>query len=214
MSRSAFDQFFQRIKETIGIHSQTELAAVLQVNRSAITQAKQRGTVPESWIFKLTRTFDLAPEWLETGHGEKREESDFIQHFRQIPKVRARLSAGGGSFEINGDVEGYYAFRREWLQKKGNPKQMVLMDVVGDSMEPAILEHDTVLIDQSQQELIAGRIYALGIEDTVMIKRIEKHPGKLVLISSNPHYSPIFVQGEELETVRIIGALVWIGREL
>ncbi len=214
MSRSAFDQFFQRIKETIGIHSQTELAAVLQVNRSAITQAKQRGTVPESWIFKLTRAFDLAPEWLETGHGEKREEPDFALHFRRIPKVRARLSAGGGSFEINGDVEGYYAFRREWLQKKGNPKQMVLMDVVGDSMEPAIQEHDTVLIDQSQQELMAGRIYALGIEDTVMIKRIEKHPGKLVLISSNPNYSPIFIQGEELETVRIIGALVWIGREL
>lgn len=214
MPTTAFDLFFQRIKDKIGIHSQTELAAALGVNRSAVTQAKQRGTVPESWILKLTRTFDLAPEWLETGKDPGEEGPDFGLSFRQVPKVKARLGAGGGSFEVNGAVQGYYAFRKQWLRKKGNPAQMVLMDVVGDSMEPFIQEHDTVLIDQSQQELIAGRIYALGIEDTVMIKRIEKHPGKLVLISSNPAYSPIYVQGEELETVRIIGALVWIGREL
>ena len=87
------------------------------------------------------------------------------------------------------------------------------MDVFGDSMEPEIKQGDTVLIDQSQKNFLAGAIYAVGVEDTVMVKRLEKRPSALVLLSDNRAYSPIVLQGDELETVRIIGKIVWICRE-
>jgi phage repressor protein C with HTH and peptisase S24 domain len=35
----------------------------------------------------------------------------------------------------------------------------------------------------------------------------------LVLISNNESYSPIFLQGHELDTVRIIGKMIWACRE-
>jgi phage repressor protein C with HTH and peptisase S24 domain len=212
---TSFELFFQRVKAKTPITSQIELARALNVNRSAVTQAKRRGLVPESWAFKLARMYQLDPDWLGTGRGNPDLHQVFEpREFQRIPKVKARLGAGGGSFEVDGQISEYYAFRWDWLRRKGDPSRMVLMDVVGDSMEPLLEQGDTVLIDQSQSTLISGRIYALGVEDTVLVKRVEKHPGRLVLHSANQHYSPLSLQGDEIDSVRIIGALIWTCREL
>jgi phage repressor protein C with HTH and peptisase S24 domain len=81
-------------------------------------------------------------------------------------------------------------------------------------MEPEMKDGDTILIDESQKDVLAGAIYAVGIDDTIMVKRLEKHPNKLVLLSDNKDYSPIYLQGSEIHSVRIIGKVIWICREL
>ncbi len=212
MSRISFAYFFQRVQNITGITSQTKLAKALGVNRSAISQAKKKDSVPESWIWKLAKSFHLEIDWIEVSLPQSQKSSD--SEFQNIPKVKARLCDRGGSFEVDPTIKSNYAFRSDWLHKKGNPQEMVLMDVMGDSMEPVIEEGDTVLIDQSQKEILAGRIYAVGVDDTVMVKRIEKHPGRLVLISTNPRYTPLYLQGDELEAIRLIGAIIWVCREL
>lgn len=216
MSGYGFDGFFRRVCEAAGISSQQELARLLRVNRSAVTQAKKRDSVPEMWIYRLARDLKVSEEWLAGGRGGPEraaptppEESEFAQ----VPKVNARLCAGGGSFEVGGDVEDYYAFRNEWIRRKGNPESMVLMDIFGNSMEPEIKEGDTVLIDQSKKDVIAGGIYAVGIEDTVMVKRVEKRPGALLLLSDNREHAPVELRGEEAANARIIGRVVWTCRE-
>lgn len=214
--KSGFDSFFRRISEAAGISSQNELACLLGVNRSAITQAKKRGVIPEKWILNLSRSFRLNPDWIETGQGPKyiRGSEDDSLEFTVIPKVRARLSAGGGSFEVGEEIEGYYSFRGQWLARKGSPRSMVLMNVFGNSMEPEIKDGDTILVDESQKDILAGAIYAVGVDDTVMVKRVEKHPNKLVLQSDNSTYQPIYLEGEEIEKARIIGKVLWVCREL
>jgi phage repressor protein C with HTH and peptisase S24 domain len=215
MKSPQFESFLQRVFRTTDITTQTELAAVLQINRSAITQARRKDTVPARWILQLFRTFGLNPIWLESGSGEPYLKSSPAEEaeFKHIPKVKARLSAGGGSFEIGSEIEGYYAFRNEWLRSKGNPERMVLMDIFGNSMEPELKDGDAVLIDESQKDIIAGAIFAVGVEDTILVKRIEKHPSKLVLRSDNKDYAPIFLEGTDCESVRVIGKVVWAGRE-
>jgi len=214
MHTAGFEAFFERVAQACGLRSQQELASLLGVNRSAITQAKQRNAVPQGWVLKLSRDFGLSPNWVEHGIGPSRLDRADPGEFHQVPKVNARLCAGGGSFEVGGRVEEYYAFRTQWLKRKGSPESMVLMDVFGNSMEPEIKEGDTVLVDQAQKSVYAGSIYAVGVEDTVMVKRVEKHPNTLVLLSDNPDYAAIRLRGEEIENVRIIGKLVWICREL
>jgi len=81
-------------------------------------------------------------------------------------------------------------------------------------MEPELKHGDTVMIDTSQKDILAGSIYAVGIEDTIMVKRIEKHPGKLVLISDNKDYEPVYLSQNEMESVRIMGKVVWISRDI
>jgi phage repressor protein C with HTH and peptisase S24 domain len=212
MSKLKFKPFFLRIAEATGISSQTQLASILNVNRSAITQAKINDSIPAKWILHLSREFGLSPDWIEKGTGSKLIRDDETA-FEKIPKVKARLSAGGGSFEVGDEIEGFYSFQKDWLRAKGIPDNMVLMDIFGNSMEPELKDGDTVLVDQSQKAILAGAIFAVGIEDTVMVKRLEKHPNKLVLRSDNEAYSPVFLQGDEIDTVRIIGKVIWVCRE-
>jgi len=210
-----FESFLKRVFEATGITSQTELASALNINRSAITQARKKDSIPDKWVLQLYRSFGLEPDWVETGMGQKfQKESDSDSIYKDIPKVKARLSAGGGSFEVGSEIEGYYAFRKDWLGTKGAINKMVLMNIFGNSMEPEMKDGDTILIDESQRDVLAGAIYAVGVDDTIMVKRLEKHPNKLVLLSDNKDYSPIYLQGSEINSVRIIGKVIWVSREL
>ncbi len=216
MTVNRFDNFLQRVYEATGISNLTELAGALNINRSAVSQARKKDSVPDTWLLQLYRQFGFNPDWLETG-----KQPTFLSPalngypaFHPVPKVQARLCAGGGSFEVVPDIEEYYSFKKEWLEQKGMANRMVLMDVFGNSMTPEIKDGDTVLIDQSQKDIIAGTIYAVGIEDTIMVKRIEKHPRKLVLLSDNKEYAPIYLADEEINSIRIIGKVLWICREL
>jgi len=214
MKATNFERFLRRIFRQTGLQSQTELAAALGINRSAITQARKKDSIPARWILQLHRNYGFTPEWIEFGTGPVF--SDFSRNretYTQVPKVKARLSAGGGSFEIGSEIQGYYSFRREWMHTKGSPEQMVLMDIFGNSMEPELKDGDTVLIDTSQKDILAGAIYAVGVDDTIMVKRIEKHPNTLVLLSDNKDYAPIYLAGTDSNSVRVIGKVMWVGRE-
>ena len=91
---------------------------------------------------------------------------------------------------------------------------MILIDIYGNSMEPELKNGDTVMIDTSLKDILAGSITAVGIDDTIMVKRIEKHPGKLVLRSDNKDYEPIYLGLDEMDSFRIIGKVVWISRDV
>jgi phage repressor protein C with HTH and peptisase S24 domain len=206
MTSNTFQSFLQRIARATGIETQSELASVLDLNRSAISRAKSRDRVPEQWIARLCEIFDLDPDWLREGRTS-------LDRFVEVPVVTARLGAGGGSHMVEADVQGHIAFRSSWLHQKGRPRDMVLMQVIGDSMEPGIREGDYVLIDQSKQEIHPGGVYALGLEEAIMIKQLDKRPHELVIISANTKYSPITLRGDELETVRIIGRVLGVWRD-
>jgi len=192
------------------------LAGALNINRSAITQARKKDSIPSRWILQLYRTYGLNPDWVEKGLGPTFQgDPDAGQDaFTGIPKVKARLRAGAGSFEVGSEIEGYYAFRKDWLNSKGSVSKMVLMDIFGNSMEPEMKDGDTILIDESQKDVLAGAVYAVGVEDTIMVKRLEKHPNRLVLLSDNKDYAPIYLQSNEIDSIRIIGKVIWVCREL
>ena len=147
MRPSSFEAFLKRIYETTGIGSQAELAEALDVNRSAISQARRKDTIPSKWLLQLFRTYGLNPDWAETGSGQPflsqppRNSTDFVQ----IPKVMARLCAGDGSFEVGSDIQGFFSFQKSWLRGKGSAGTMVLMDIFGNSMAPEMKDGDTVL---------------------------------------------------------------------
>ncbi len=85
------------------------------------------------------------------------------------PLVEARLSAGTGSLETSGAAPRHYAFRYDFLRRKGNCSSMALLRVSGDSMQPRVLHNDVALIDQSQCDLVPGRIFAVSVEDMISL---------------------------------------------
>lgn len=206
-----FEEILEQMIAIAGVKNQSELARELGVTPASISDAKRRGQIPLAWVEKLARKKNVSMDvMLGRATAEptvQRQESDLLM----VPKVTARLSAGSGSFETDAEVKGLYAFRSEWLHAKGNPKRMVLMEVSGDSMEPLLANGDTVLINRDQRDILAGKIYAVGIEDTVVVKQVDKEPGKLILRSFNPRYQPMEVPmtGDMLGVVRVIGRVIW-----
>ena len=132
-----------------------------------------------------------------------------------VPMVEARLSAGTGSLETSGEIERTYAFRSDFLHRKGNPANMVLMRVGGDSMQPEIMDKDIVLLDQGKRDLRPGPIFAVGFEEAIYLKRIDMLPGKIILKSANPAYAPVELDIREQngESFHVIGQVIWSGRE-
>ena len=62
----------------------------------------------------------------------------------------------------------------------------------------------------------AGRIFAVGFEEAIYLKRIDMLPGKVILKSVNEEcYPPVelSVSGDLGEQFRVIGQVLWSGRE-
>lgn len=173
------------------------------IRQGTAIDARETRVVPEALAPVVSAA---TPEYVEC----------FDCHLAMVPMVEARLSAGTGSFETGDSSERRYAFRSDFLTRKGQPGQMVLMRVDGDSMEPQIFNNDVVLVDQSQTKPRAGGLYAVGVEDVVYIKMVDTLPGKIVLKSFNDAYPPLEVdaRGDLADGIRIIGRAVWVGREL
>jgi phage repressor protein C with HTH and peptisase S24 domain len=204
-----FDDFFKRASQVAEIGSQKDLANLLGIEPPAITLAKTRG-VPKSWALTLANMFGVSLEWLNTGSGPVYQSDR--PRTTLIPKVSARACAGTGSLEVQDNIIDEIPFGRSWISQKGRPDSMVVMDVVGDSMSPELEPGDSVLIDQSQTEILSNNLYVLGHLEVLQIKRVQARPGLITLYSANQRYQPVTLQGDEIETLRIIGRVLWSSR--
>ena len=206
----------------LGLSKDNQLAEWLGVSAQAVSQARKKDKVPDGWLvqaalrqgFSLDALlFDSSPEPCGTQQtAESREEEQSKIDISLVPLVAARLSAGGGSLETGGDVLNHFAFRQDWLQRKGNPEEMVLMRVYGDSMEPVIHHNDLVLIDQGKRHIIPHAVFAVGIDDEIYVKQVETQPGhRLVLRSFNERYAPVEIdmRGDLADSIRILGRAIW-----
>ena len=215
-----------RLMQAMNASNDAELARALGITPQSISGARKRGEAPPAWIQACAAATGVNAHWLffgsgpmrlpEAGDGELPSmhgdcEADLIH----VPLAEARLSAGTGSLEVSERSDDSYAFRGDFLRRKGNPRRMVLMRVSGDSMVPEIFDNDLVLLDRGQTEISPGRLYAVGFEDAIYIKRIDKVPGKIILHSVNPAYPPVSLdlRGDLADEFRVIGRVLWSGRD-
>lgn len=81
----------------------------------------------------------------------------------------------------------------------------------GSSMMPTINENDIIIMRKYDGNFVDG-IYVFSIRDELFIKRLSKNINQLVCLSDNPVFDKIVLQGDELETVNILGRVVTVVR--
>lgn len=64
-----FTEIYERIKLATNCRTQVELAELLNIRQSSISDAKRRDSVPGDWYMKLFERFGLNPDWLKYGVG-------------------------------------------------------------------------------------------------------------------------------------------------
>ena len=204
-----------------------DLAKTLGTNDNTLAAyRKEKGLLKGEVIDNLIARYNYNPMWLFKGEGEpfpgaRAKYKDVCgpeypcnppEAFVFVRQMTGSISAGGGLVpEDTADL--CVAFRKDWMQRKGNPNRMSLIKVDGDSMEPTLLSGDLVLVNHSRNSIASqGGIYAIAINDEIMIKRVQPvFPDKLLVISDNKQYP-----AREIATqhVRVNGKVIWYARDL
>ncbi len=87
-----FNAQFRRVFEAAECNTQVELAALLEVKQSSISDAKRRETVPPEWFLKLFDKKRINPDWIRYGAGVKYLSAmgpeQYVPHVIRISEVR------------------------------------------------------------------------------------------------------------------------------
>lgn len=210
----------QRLVAATPGKSVAALAAILGVSHQAIYNSKNKKKVPKSWIIDVAERTGASADWLLRGGeragtagppGEQAPACEVVL----VPKIKPHLGAVDKDLASSAEKGRRFAFRADYLARKGRPDDMVLMDMAGDSMAPEIRSGDMLLIDRGQNQIVPGGVFAVAIDEDVAIKHVERTPGKIVLWSRNKDFPAIEVdlRGGLSGSIRIIGRVLWWCRE-
>jgi phage repressor protein C with HTH and peptisase S24 domain len=134
--------------------------------------------------------------------------------FVLLPRQPEGVAAGTGSPSPPQPDVGFIAFRHDWVRAAFGiePDDLVLETAVGESMLPTIQDGDLLLVDTTDRTFSSFGVYVLEIHGERLVKRVQrKLDGSLVLISDNNAYQPDQVTGELLNSITVIGRVVWGG---
>lgn len=216
--------FAFRVREAIGSKSKTALAKTVNVSRSALyewAEGKSRPSLQKT--VALAKAAGVSVEWLATGEGamEKGAEAALLRSPEEIansflvPRYDVRAAAGHGAIVESEQVVDHLAFKLDWIRRTlhpSNPKNLVLISAIGDSMEPEIKSGDLLLIDVGDAIIRDHAIYALAFNGQLVVKRLQRRrDGAVLIISDNPVYKTEEVPPHEVASLRVVGRVVWAG---
>ena len=86
-----FDEF-RRVYEVADCRTQKELAQILGIRQSSISDAKRRRSIPAEWLVTLLRIRRVNPDWILTGAGPRflipsEEEKGLLQSVKEFLKT-------------------------------------------------------------------------------------------------------------------------------
>ena len=217
MSTTVVDAAF-RSRLTQVIHSfgsVVALATAVGVSDNAIYKwLSGRGQPSVANLVALARAGRVSIEWLATGD-EPAQGAQAITRaaahgdFIFMPRNRIRFSSRRDGTIRSEQVADSIAFRAAWVKRVLNaePRDLILIEVVGDSMAPTVEDSDLILANLAEPRFRQDGIYLLRHDSGLAVKRIQRRPdGKLLVRSDNPKYEAMVVA-----SVSIIGRVIWIG---
>jgi phage repressor protein C with HTH and peptisase S24 domain len=202
----------KKIRKDILKLTQQELAEKLGYKWYKIKDMETgKQKVTEETAKLLEKYFSINPWWLLTGEGEMYNKTQIIDEKKGIevnyyPDVYA--AAGYGA--VNTLIEPKKIKLAEFILKFfgiKNYKNVDIINVLGDSMEPVFNNGDLVIVERinTLDEIKNGDTVIINIDGDVYIKKVEKIPfeNKLILKSNNSLYKDIIIDLNEHKNIKI-----------
>lgn len=196
--------------------SQEGLARLVGVSQGLIGQIESGKNQGSKHLASLARALNVSPDWLETGKGPRERalhqaslpatkdgqgmvslrpilawenEEELGDEYVLIPRLDVKFSAGNGKIIWHVEEKGQkQAFRRAWCLRLGiNPEHAATIVNSGQSMEPRLIDGDSLVVDYRANNIIDGKVYALAYQGELYVKRLFKTPdGGIIIRSDNP----------------------------
>lgn len=119
-------------------------------------------------------------------------------------------AAGDGSGSLDERFAGVVWFRRDWLDRRDiDPARAAVIQVRGESMEPALPRGCSILVDRSRTRWLHGHVHVLHSSDGIVVKRLKRAGDEWQLVSDHPAWRSI-----PQEDAVVLGEVRWIARSL
>jgi phage repressor protein C with HTH and peptisase S24 domain len=204
---------------------QKELANILNISLPTMNHYESGKRAPNSELLsQIAKTLGCDPGWLLTGEGqaEKKEVllnepilSSALNDFVLLPQYNIESTAGGGSFIHSEQIVDHLAFKASWVSKElgTDPKYLLLIHSIGDSMEPTFRSGDLLLVDRNKARMKGDGIYLINFDEGLIVKRLEwMMDGTVVIRGDNTSVSrEQKLTAIEMEKLNLLGRVVWVG---
>ncbi|MBE2275788.1 MAG: helix-turn-helix transcriptional regulator [Rhodobacteraceae bacterium] len=132
----------------------------------------------------------------------------------QVSIYDVHASAGYGALVSEEYIVDRLTFPLGYLQQltSAHPRDLSIISVTGDSMEPLLRHKDVVMIDHTKTNLDWDGVFVLRFGDALHIKRVSRGTrGTVLILSENPAYPPREVPRDEIE---VVGRVIWTGKKM
>nr|DAQ30142.1 MAG TPA: Repressor protein CI [Caudoviricetes sp.] len=156
-------------------------------------------------IESIARAIQVSPDWL-CGKTDVSAESTYnIVNLSPMPKMK--------KIPLLGKIAcGEPILADENIEKYIDIPEHIHADFSlvckGDSMIGARIYDGDIVYIRQQADVENGEIAAVLIGDEATLKRVYKHPDRLILQPENPSFPPLVYVGNEIEAIRIIGKAI------
>ena len=221
----------KRLRLAIGDRNQSDVAQSGGVDRKTLGRYL-RGEVPKlRALIGIAQLCGVSFEWLATGKIEPingavqlevappEATSQFLSdtgksRYVAIPRLNIAASAGHGALAEHEQIVEYFAFDLDFVRNhlRRDPKNLVLIEARGDSMDPNIRDGDILAVDLTPgQPLHNAQLYVIRVGENLMVKRLElRLDGGVIVHSDNPRYAPETVSRSDLNTLNILGQVILV----
>jgi phage repressor protein C with HTH and peptisase S24 domain len=207
--------------------TQKILAERLNISLPTMNHYETGKRIPGSDLLaRLAEVVECDAGWLLTGvetnakylEASPNPTDPIMEDFVLVPRYNIEASAGGGSMVHSEQIVDHLAFKTDWVYKElgTDPKNLLLIHSIGDSMEPTIRSGDLLLVDRKKSQVKGDGIYLINLADGLMVKRVEwLLGGSVVIRGDNTLVSrEQTLSSTDLENLHILGRVVWIGSKI
>lgn len=211
MTTDTFDDIFRRFLQVTGTSTQQELADVLGIKQSTISESKKRNTVPPGWYLTLFEARGVNPDWLKQGKGPtylRTEDGGYMEPARPSSPLMQGVSRP--YYDSEGLKPG------EWrpsgcivVPQPYAGRSVRILRIAGDGFAPTVRRGAFVGVDTEGVRPSSGEIYAVHMPlEGVVLKRVFCDGDTLVLRSDHPQHPDMRLPRKEAG--RLIGKAVWV----
>ncbi|MGB0942443.1 MAG: LexA family transcriptional regulator [Marinomonas sp.] len=218
---SSVNSVIERMISAAGLKNAAELARFFVTSSSTVANWKKRDMIPYKEVYEISRKFGYSMDWILTGKGDPKEGKIQVvsedEGYFHVPQYSIEASAGQGTLIEAETIDQHLSFKESWLRRSGiNPTDLIAMYARGDSMEPTIYSGDSLVIDKTMNSVTSdGGIYVINYDGELFVKRVQKQlNGTVAITSDNKNYGDIVIPSSDLNTLRIIGRVVWSGHPM
>ncbi len=230
---SSFLEAYERIKFATHTKTQVELAEVLEIRQSSISDAKRRNSVPADWFMKLFEKFGLNPDWLKQGIGPMylRTEQGYEPqeaplggmaedpaHYGDPAAKSVMLTVYGMSCEYKaGDLQPLLPqVGKISLPLNFATANISVVRMDAPNMEPTITRNAYMGVDTTATVPISGTVYVLySPQEGLIVRRLflDANAESYLLRSDAANYPESSLKAKSLNQ-RIMGRVVWILQQI